>query len=116
MAIFQNAISTPSASRDRLTTSWSPTVRFACASDGGDSVFHRIARDAEIDDIGALRASEGAQRKAVGIDDLAGAGLAAGHHEFVAGCEQGDFGFAEDGKARMVHRRRQRQVAVAQQA
>ncbi|MGY2885657.1 hypothetical protein ACVIHI_002771 [Bradyrhizobium sp. USDA 4524] len=56
------------------------------------------------------------QRVAVGIDDLAGTGLRARHHQLVAGRQHRDLRAAAHRKFRIVHGGRQRQRAVGQAA
>ena len=91
-------------------------VRLARPADalrgGGD----RVGGDPEIDDLGALGARQRPQAVAVGIDDLAGAGGYARHHQFVAGAEDGDFRAAAHRKLRIVHAGGERQIAVGEAA
>ena len=63
-----------------------------------------------------LRCGQGAQRKAVGIDDLAGRGLAAGRHQFVAGAEHGDLRPAVHRQGRVVHGGGEHQIAGGEAA
>src|SRR6185369_1851783 len=72
--------------------------------------------DSEIDDLGALGARQRPQAVAVGIDDLAGAGGYAGHHQLVAGAEHRDFRAAVHRKLRIVHAGGERQIAIGEAA
>ena len=57
-------------------------------ADGGDGRLERVMHDAEVGHLGAFRARQRRERKAVGIDDLPRPGLGARRHQFVAGGEQ----------------------------
>ena len=88
----------------------------AGAADAVGGRLDRVGGNAEIDGLGALGARQRPQRIAVGIDDLAGAGRRARHHQFVAGGEHRDLRAAAHGKFRIVHAGGERQIAVGEAA
>ena len=89
-------------------------VEIARAPHRLDRLIELVGHDAEIDEVGAFGADQRRKRKAVRIDDLAGSGLGAGRHQFVAGREQRDLGLAINRHQRMVHAGDQREVARGQ--
>ena len=101
-ATRQNDSSRPSAARARCTRSCSPTeappvvTRTSApqsrARRTAADVLDAIMRNAEVDHLAPSLRAKRHQRKAVGIDDLARRGLAAGRHQLVAGAEHRDLG------------------------
>ncbi len=75
-----------------------------------------VGRDAEHDRIAADRRHERAQRQRVRADDLIGADRIAGTHDLVAGREDGDARPPAHAQPRMVHRRRETDIARGQTA
>lgn len=65
---------------------------FTCTAHGGHDVLDAVAGNAKVVDLGALIVCQGAERKAVGINNLARSGRAAGRNKLVAGAKDGDFG------------------------
>ena len=60
--------------------------------------------------------AERGEREAVGIDDLAGLRLGAGHDQFVAGADDGHLRTAIDLDLRIIHRGGEHQIAVVEAA
>ena len=89
-------------------------VGLAGAADGGNRVVEPVRNDAEIHNLGALRARERHQAEAVGVDDLARTGGGPRRHQFVAGREQRDAWPPMDRHRRVVHRCREHEVARGQ--
>src|SRR6185312_11574827 len=75
-----------------------------------------VAGNAEVAGLGAFAAGERGECESVGIDDLAGLRLGAGHHQLVARADDGDLRPAVDLDLRIVHRRREHQIAVVEAA
>ncbi len=125
IAIFQNAILTPSASSEVLTRSWSPTeappvvTRMSAPSSRARRmpavVASTVSAATPRSTVSAPSARASARKRiAVGIDDLAGAGRLAGHDQLVAGGEQRELRPPPHRQLRIVHAGGEREVAIAE--
>ncbi len=86
----------------------------AGAADAQRGRLDGVGGNAEIDGLGAFVTGQRAQRVAVGIDDLSGAGSRARHDKFVASGEDCDLRPAAHGKIGIVHASCQREIAVGE--
>ena len=125
-ATFQNDSDTPSAAKallDEVVVADRGAAgrhQHVCAGlprapDRGNGVVDAIGNDAEIDHLRAFTLRQRRDGIAVGIDDLAGAGFAACHDQFVAGRKHRDLGAAGDRDGRVVGGGGERHVAAGEE-
>src|SRR6185437_5686605 len=88
----------------------------AGAADVGADGVEAVTGDPEVACLRALGAGKRSEREAVRVDDLAGLRLGAGHHQFVAGADDGDLRPPENWHSVMIHRGGEHQIAVVEAA